>query len=102
VVAYKLHALTYWIARRLGMLKSKFFSLPNKLAGRELVPELEQAGVTPAAIAAAIAPAFAHGLAPDLATSYEQMHLSLRQNASAGAARAIELLLDQVEHGAHD
>jgi lipid-A-disaccharide synthase len=102
VVAYKLHALTYWIARRLGLLKSKFFSLPNKLAGRELVPELEQAGVTPAAIAAAIAPAFAHGLAPELAASYEQMHLSLRQNASASAARAIELLLDQPGHRAHD
>ncbi len=93
LVAYRLNALTYWLARRLGLLKARFFSLPNKLAERELVPELEQNGVTPAAIAQIITPVLISGASTELKAAYHDMHVSLRRNASQSAARAIQALL---------
>src|SRR5262249_24917361 len=45
VVAHRIAPLTYWIVRRLGVAKLANFSLPNLLAGRELVPEFVQADV---------------------------------------------------------
>ena len=40
VVAYRLAPLTYWLARRL--VRTRYYSLPNLLAGRRLVPEITQ------------------------------------------------------------
>lgn len=94
LVAYRLNALTYWLARKLGLLKAKYFSLPNKLAERALVSELEQHGLTPQAIAEAIAPALTHGAPAELLRDYQDIHLSLRRNASQSAARAIAQLLE--------
>ena len=102
LVAYRLNAITYWLARKLGLLKAKYFSLPNKLAERALVPELEQHGVTPQAIAQAIAPALTNGATPELLNAYRTMHLSLRCNASESAARAIAQLLEQGAEFEHD
>lgn len=45
VVVYKLHWLTYFIANL--MVKIPYKSLPNILAGREIVPELIQYDATP-------------------------------------------------------
>jgi lipid-A-disaccharide synthase len=94
VVAYRLHALTYWLARKVGLLTSKFFSLPNKLAERALVPELEQAQVTPKAIAELITTAFTAPADAALLAEYARIHVSLRQNASESAAAAIAELLN--------
>ena len=98
LVAYRLNALTYWFARKLGLLKAKYFSLPNKLAERALVTELEQDGVTAIAIAQAITPALSEGASPELLDAYQAMHLSLRCNASQSAARAIAQLLESDAH----
>ena len=98
LVAYRLNALTYWFARKLGLLKAKYFSLPNKLAERALVPELEQDGVTAIAIAQAITPALSEGASRELLDAYQAMHLSLRCNASLSAARAIAQLLESDAH----
>ena len=103
VVAYKLHPITYFLARKLGMLKSAFFSLPNKLAGRRLVPELEQQQVTGKAIAELLIPVlqrkFISGVENaqdgELMLSYLDMHLSLRQNADERAADAIAELVGE-------
>lgn len=51
IVIYKLSRMTYALARRL--VKVPHFSLVNIVAGREVVPELIQAAVTPAGVAAA-------------------------------------------------
>jgi len=40
VVVYKLNPLSYWVAKRL--VKLPFVSLPNLIAGKEVVPELLQ------------------------------------------------------------
>ena len=93
VVAYRVHAITYFIARTLGLLKAKFFSLPNALARRELVPELEQHHVTPENLARCLDPALSGQLDADLAQAYLQMHEELRKDASHSAARALDVLL---------
>ncbi|WP_457568892.1 lipid-A-disaccharide synthase [Desulfurobacterium sp.] len=48
VVIYKLHPLTFAIAKRL--VKTKYISLPNIIAGEEIVPELIQKDATPSKI----------------------------------------------------
>ncbi len=42
VVAYRAAPMTYFIVRGLGLVKAEYFSLPNLLANRRLVPEFLQ------------------------------------------------------------
>lgn len=49
VVVYRVHWLTYWIAKR--MVSIAHISLPNILAGRGIVPELIQQQATPKRVA---------------------------------------------------
>lgn len=59
VVMYQLHPLTYWIGRQ--VVSIPHISLPNIVAGKEIVPELLQEAVNPERIAAEIE----HLLAPE-------------------------------------
>ncbi|WP_456465719.1 lipid-A-disaccharide synthase [Desulfurobacterium sp.] len=52
VVIYKLHPLTFAIAKRL--VRTKYISLPNIIAGEEVIPELIQDKATPAEIKKAL------------------------------------------------
>jgi lipid-A-disaccharide synthase len=90
VVAYRVSALTYRIVMGLRMLEVNRYSLPNVLAGRDLVPELMQDACTPAALASALLPALAERRAPlPLLAEYRHLHLELRRDASRAAAAAI-------------
>ena len=53
-VAYRLSPLSHAIVRGLGLLKIPYVSLPNLLAGRELVPEFLQARAVPDAMGEAL------------------------------------------------
>jgi lipid-A-disaccharide synthase len=53
VVAYRLGGATAFLLRRFGLVKVQYFSQPNLLAGRAIVPEFFQERVTPAALASA-------------------------------------------------
>ena len=92
VVAYRLSPVTYWLARRL--LTVPYYSLPNNLAGRMLVPEITQQEVTPERLGEALL-----GYLRDPATHGEMMetfadiHHQLRRDASNNAAAAILELL---------
>ena len=92
VVAYRLHWLTWLIARLL--VRIPFVSLPNLLAGRRLVPELLQNQATPENLARETA---AWLNAPDKVSAtvatYVELHERLRQDASATGAAAIAQLL---------
>jgi len=92
VVAYRLHWLTWLIARLL--VRIPFVSLPNLLAGRQLVPELLQNQATPENLARETA---AWLTAPEKVSAtvatYAELHESLRQDASATGAAAIAHLL---------
>lgn len=46
VVVYKANALSYWLAK--GLIKVKFISLVNLIAGREVVKEMIQSAASPA------------------------------------------------------
>jgi lipid-A-disaccharide synthase len=52
VVAYRMHRLNAWLARRL--VNITYCAIPNLLAGREIVPEFLQERVTPHALAEAV------------------------------------------------
>src|SRR4029079_5662776 len=56
VVAYRVAGLTYALVNLFGLLRTNVYSLPNILAGRQIVPELMQDACTPAAIPAQLVP----------------------------------------------
>jgi lipid-A-disaccharide synthase len=85
VVAYRVAPMTYRILKR--MLKSPYVSLPNLLAGRLLVPELLQDAATPDALAQTLAPLLNGGEAQT--EGFDQIHRTLRRDASAEAAKAV-------------
>lgn len=90
VVAYRLSALTYRIIKTFGLLKVDRYSLPNHLAGREIVPELMQDQCTPESLAAALLPALRERrIDPELLAEYRRLHLALRGDANRNAADAI-------------
>ncbi|WP_102796614.1 lipid-A-disaccharide synthase [Bowmanella denitrificans] len=91
LVAYKFNWLTYQIAKR--MVRAKYFSLPNLLAGEALVPELLQHDVEPERMSKILAPMLTQG-APGLVDKFTALHQQLRLNADERAADAISKLIE--------
>jgi lipid-A-disaccharide synthase len=90
VVAYRMVPLSYWIVRRLGLSKLPYFSLPNLLAGRQIVPEFVQAQVRPEVLGPAVLAALdGTGLSPDWYDVCTAIHRQLRCDASKTAAREV-------------
>ncbi|UIP28519.1 lipid-A-disaccharide synthase [Photobacterium sp. TLY01] len=90
VVGYKVKPLTAWLAKR--MLKTKYVSLPNILADRELVPELLQDECVPEKLAAAVA----QSLTADnhaLMAEFTRLHQLIRCDADKQAAEAVLRLI---------
>lgn len=94
VVAYRIAATTHALVKGLGMLKVKNFALPNVLAGERVVPELMQKDCTPEKLAAATLAMLRDDEAMErIAPRFRELHLQLRQDASARAADAVAELL---------
>lgn len=94
VVAYRMGSWSYALVRRL--VKAPFISLPNLLAGRELVPERLQNEVR----ADVLGPLLLERLnnrtmRAELEREFLHIHESLRRNASARAAGALLNLLGE-------
>ena len=94
VVAYRLGAITYQIAKR--MVKSAHFSLPNLLLDKPVVPELIQHQVTPGNLAKELL------MLLDCEDSYnntvdalQQLMPMLAKNANQRAAEAALSLVDK-------
>jgi lipid-A-disaccharide synthase len=92
VVGYAIAPLTYFIVKRMGMLKIDRYALPNVLAGADLVPEFMQHDCT----AEAIAPALAALLDSPAARQrqldgFDAIHAALRAPGGAAAAAAAAL-----------
>lgn len=90
VICYKFNPLTYYMFK--GFVKLKWFSLPNLLANKALVPELLQSEVT----IDNILPLVTERLFKDqsaLNQAFTDIHITLKQNASAQAAKAVVELL---------
>ncbi len=94
VVAYRVAASTYALVKGLGMLKTRHYSLPNVLAGERVVPELMQGDCTPKKLAdATLAMLRDDEAVARIEPRFRELHLQLRQDASARAADAIAELL---------
>lgn len=93
VVTYKLSPLTYAIVKRL--IKTDFVSLPNILAGEEVAKELIQNQATAANLAQETLRLLQDdGAADAVSERFRNIHLQLRQDASAKAADAILSLVE--------
>ncbi|WP_105171722.1 lipid-A-disaccharide synthase [Pseudoalteromonas sp. T1lg24] len=93
VVGYKLKALTYHLVTRLFKFNIEHFSLPNLLAGKQLVPELLQNDLTPENLATTLKPLLEEDQTALKQTFYE-MHKSLRLDASKQAALAVSNVIE--------
>lgn len=94
VVTYKVSPISALLLRLFAHVT--LYSLPNNLAGREIVPELMQQDATPEKLGAAMEhyllnPAAAGAMRVALA----EIHAQLRQNADMRAAQAVTALLGQ-------
>jgi lipid-A-disaccharide synthase len=88
VVAYKLSPLTYWLAKRL--VKVENVSLPNLLANETLVPELIQHEATPEKLGQAVLNYLENmELNEAVSRRFDEIHQTLRQDASRQAANAV-------------
>ena len=88
VVGYRMKPVTFWLAKRL--VKTPYVSLPNLLAGRELVKELLQDECQPQTLAAALEPLLHAGAERDaLLETFTQLHQQIRWNADEQAADAV-------------
>jgi len=92
VVAWRTGAITAILLRRL--VKSKFISLPNLIADRELVPEVLQEDVRVDVLGPLLLERLDNpALRQNLEREFLLLHKSLRRNASATAAHAILKLI---------
>ena len=94
VVAYRFAAFTHFVLSRLRLVKVPYFSQPNLLAGRALVPELLQQQVTGEALGRAVLGQLEDpGHALQLGAEFRRIHEQLRRDGAALAADSIVRLL---------
>ena len=94
VVAYRVSSITHYLMKRL--LKVPFISLPNLLAGRELVPELLQDSAQPERIGQKVLDRLLTNEGTKTEASFTDLHLQLKLNASEQAADAVSELIERV------
>lgn len=89
VMVYKMSPYSYWLMKRIGGYLP-YYSLPNILAGRFVVPEFIQDDATPENIAQALLNLYDDKVVcARIKALFRDMHLELRQNAAEKAAAAI-------------
>jgi lipid-A-disaccharide synthase len=94
VVAYRFGALTAFLLRSLRLVKVPYFSQPNLLVGRALVPEFLQEQVSGAALGEALLGRLAdREYLRLLDAEFLKVHQTLRGGAAGRAAEAILALL---------
>jgi len=97
VVAYRFGAITAFVLRGLRLVKVPYFSQPNLLVGRRLVPEFLQEQVTGASLGAALLRELDdREFLSELQREFRSVHETLRRGGADLAASAI---LDCVRGG---
>ena len=92
VVAYNLGAVTAFLVRRL--VKTRHFSQPNLLAGKELVPEFFQEAATAENLCSALASWLENpGEVADVTREFASLHAQLRCDGAERAAHEIAELV---------
>ncbi len=88
VVGYRMKPFTFWLAKRL--VKTPYVSLPNLLAGKEIVKELLQEECQPQQLADQLLPLLEGGEQVDaLKETFFQLHQLIRCDADQQAADAV-------------
>lgn len=95
VVAYCVAPVTAWLLRDLALVKTEFFSQPNLLAGRRLVPEFFQEQARPDVLGTAVLEQLERADRAELVAAFGEIHHQLRRDASARAAEAVLELVAQ-------
>lgn len=94
VVGYRMKPFTFWLAKKL--VKTPYVSLPNLLAGREIIKELLQEDCKPEALAEQLLPLLTDGeKVQQLKETFLQLHSAIRCNADEQAASAVLELAGQ-------
>ncbi len=90
VVAYRFAPATYWVLKTFSLFKAAFFSMPNLVAGKRIVPELLQEEVTPERLVAELQRWKDDQQAvAQLQAEYDQLIPLLRRDASKQAAKVV-------------
>ncbi|MGH8288692.1 MAG: lipid-A-disaccharide synthase [Steroidobacteraceae bacterium] len=93
VVAYRFGTLTAFVLRGLRLVKVPYFSQPNLLVGRALVPELLQEQVSGAALGEALLARLEdREYLRELDSEFRKVHATLRGDGAGRAADAIVAL----------
>lgn len=88
VVAYRLRPFTFWLAKQL--IKTPYLSLPNLLAGEELVIELLQKECYPKKLSEALLPLLIGGQSVEtIKKRFLTLHKSIRCGADQQSAKAV-------------
>lgn len=90
VVAYRISPSTYRLVTGLRLMKTQRYSLPNLLAGEDLVPELIQEAATPERIAGELGKLLGdEGRRAYLESRFAALHAELRRGADRRAAEVV-------------
>ena len=95
VVAYRAGWFTTFFVNVFKLIKTDVISHPNLLSGKKLVPEFISGRVRAELLGPAVLEQLSRPDKAELEQQFTQIHMGLRQNASAQAASAIALLLEQ-------
>jgi lipid-A-disaccharide synthase len=95
IVAYRFGTFTAFLVRTLRLVRVKYFSLPNLLAGEQVAPEFLQEAVTPSNLSAAVERALKDAPRRQyLEQKFLQVHQALR---AGGAERAADEILRMLQ-----
>jgi lipid-A-disaccharide synthase len=98
VVGYKVHWLTYALARGLRLVKVPHVAMANLLAGERLAPELLQGDCVPERLAPAVLGFFQDPQrVAAIANRYRAIHADMQLDTNREAARAVLALLGDVD-----
>ncbi len=90
VVVYKMSEITFRMRGLTALRKLKYFSLPNLLAGRELVPELLQHDVTPESMGRALEKILqSREYREEMSREFALLRQQLERSAAEQAAHAV-------------
>jgi lipid-A-disaccharide synthase len=95
VAAYRTSALTAWMMLGLGLLKTRYVSLPNLLAAEATVPEMLQDDCAALPLAREVAMLLEHRLLRERQQAqFAAVRATLKRNAAERAAAAIASLIE--------
>lgn len=99
IIAYRMPALTYQIARRI--VKTPFIGLPNLLAGELIVPELIQHAASPEKIAELMLGYVRdHGKAQQVRDRFTSLHREMLMDSNQLSAEAVASVVLNAPRGA--